>query len=207
MRGSWFDRSWFFPAVIASFVAGNAFDLFGTYLYQPDFEHESNPLYILLKPYGLKLNWPAVIAGKAGVCVICALGLALFLERRRRYYPERPATFRELMTHFFYGRPLGWIESCFKLPRTWTPTLLVIAPIASLGGPYYAYLGYGNLASKYGWWQLGGFWSGRFWWDYGLFVFLTIVIIGFVWLLWQDFQAEQIPAGRATDNAGMAEEP
>jgi hypothetical protein len=193
MRRSWFDHPWFFPAVIASYAAGNAFDLFGTYLNQPNFEYEANHLYVLLKPYGLRLNWPAVIAGKAIICGLCALGLALFLGRRRRYYPERPATFRELITHFFYGRPLGWIESCYKWPRSLTPSLLAIAAVVCLAGPYYAYLGYGNLASKYGWWQLGGFWSGRFWWDYGLFVFYPIAIAGFFRLLWLDFREKQAP--------------
>jgi ABC-type Fe3+-siderophore transport system permease subunit len=193
MRRSWFDRPWFFPSVIAGFVAGNVFDLFGTYVYQPDFEQEVNPLYILLKPYGLRLNWPGVIAGKAIVCGLCALGLALFLGRRRRYYPEHPASFRVLMTQYFYGRPLGWIESCYKLPRSWIPTLLAAAAVSSLAGPYYAYLGYANLASKYGWWQLGGFWYGRFWWNYGLFIAMTLAIVAFCWLLWRDFQAAPAP--------------
>jgi hypothetical protein len=192
MRGSWLDRSWFFPVVIASLVAGHAFDLLGTYLYQPDFAHESNHLYTLLKPYGLRLNWPLVIAGKAVFCGLWALGLALFLKRRRQYYPKRPATFRVLMTQFFYGRPLGWFENFFKLPRSWTPGLLGISVIVCLGGPYYAYLGYANLASKYDWWRLGGFWYGRFWWDHGLFIALALDIALFCWLLWRDFQAEDL---------------
>jgi hypothetical protein len=189
MRRSWFDRPWFFPVVMASLVAGNAFDLFGTYVYQPDFEQEANHLYTLLKPYGLRLNWPMVIAGKAIFCGLCGLGLALFLKRRRRYYPERPATFRVLMTQFFYGRPLGWIESFFKLPKSWLPGLLGVSVVVSLTGPYYAYLGYANLASEYGWWRLGGFWYGRFWWDYGIFIALTLATATFCWLLWRDFQA------------------
>jgi hypothetical protein len=193
MRGSWFDRPWFFPAMIASLVAGNAFDLFGTYVSQPNFEQEANPFYVLLKPYGLRLNWPAVIAGKVIFCGLCALGLALFLGRRRRYYPERPASFRVLMTQFFYGRPLSWFETCYKWPRSLVPSLLAAAPLVGLAGPYYAYLGYGNLASKYGWWQLGGFWYGRFWWDYGLFVFFPIAITLFCWLLWRDFHAGDAP--------------
>src|ERR1700730_2907070 len=94
MRRSWFDRPWFFPVVVTSFVAGNAFDLFGTYVYQPHFEHEANPLYITLQPYGLRLNWPMVIVGKALICVVAAYGLSLFLKSRRRFYPERPSTFR-----------------------------------------------------------------------------------------------------------------
>ena len=129
MRGSWFDRPWFYPAAIASFVAGNAFDLVGTYVYQPHFEHESNPIYLTLQPYGLRLSWPMVIAGKAIVCLLCAYGLHLFLILRRRYYPQHRGTFRELITHFIYGRPLVWIESCFKLPRSLAPSAyLPISP-------------------------------------------------------------------------------
>lgn len=193
MQRSWFDRPWFFPAVMAVFIAGNAFDLIGTYIYQPDFEFEANPLYLLLKPYGLRLNWPGVIAGKVAVCMLCGLGLAWFLGRRRRYYPRWPASFREFFTHYFYGRPLGWVESCFKLPWSLVPSLLAVAPVLALAGPYYAYLGYQNLASKYGWWQPGGFWYGRFWWDYGFFIGFAFAMASFCWLLWQDFRAGTPP--------------
>jgi hypothetical protein len=188
MRDSWFSRSLFYPAVLSSFVAGNAIDLVGTYVYQPHFEHEANHLYVLLQPYGLRLTWPMVITGKVIVCLACAGGLRLFLIRRRRYYPEQSATFREFLTTFIFGRPLGWIESCFKLPRSLEPSFVAVAAVWSFGGPYFAYLGYGNLASHYGWWQLGGFWAGRFWVDWSTIIWLVIAIAIICWQLWRDFQ-------------------
>jgi hypothetical protein len=129
-----------------------------------------------------------VITGKVIVCLLWASGLRLFLSRRRRYYPRHPATFRELIAHFFYGRPLGWIESWYKLPRSVAPSAMTLGAVLSLGGPYFAYLGYQNLAAKYGWWQLGGIWAGRYWLDWGLVVWMSLAIIWFCWQLWPDFQ-------------------
>ena len=189
MAGSWFDRPWFFPTVIAALIVGGAFDLFGTFIYQPDFEHEANPISLTLRPYGLRLNWPMVIVGKALVCIVCACGLRLFLKRRRHYYPPHGGNFRESITYFFYGRSLGWFESLYRWPRSLTPAALSILAIWSLGGPYFTYLGYGNLASKYGWWQLGGIWVGRYWIDWSLPLWLSVECSFLFWQLWRDFQA------------------
>ena len=188
MNGSYFDRPWFYPAAIAILVAGHAFDLFGTYVYQPHFEHEVNPIYLTLRPYGLTLNWPMVLTGKTLICLLSAWGLYLFLRRQRLYYPRYPATFRELITHFIYGRPLGWIESGFRLPRSVVPTVLTLLAAEALSGPYLAYLGYGNLASKYGWWQPGGFWAGRYWIDWAVLIWVPLVFSGLGSQLWRDFQ-------------------
>jgi len=188
MRTSWLDRPWFYPIVVASFILGNAIDLFGTYLHQPNFEHEANWLYVTLKPYGLRLNWLLVIAGKTLICVLAPAGLLLFLRLRRRYYPAQRTTFRAFATHFLYGRPLGWTECNDRLPHSATPAVLTLLAIWCLGGPYLAYLGYGNLASKYGWRQLPGFSIGPYWIEWILIIWVPLSIAFLFWLLWDDFQ-------------------
>jgi len=188
MQPSWLDRPWFYPIVVATFILGNAFDLFGTYIYQPDFEYEVNPLYVALKPYGLRLNWPLVIAGKILICALAAAGLFLFLRLRRRYYPAQPTTFRAFATHFLYGRPLAWTECNYRLPYSATPAVLTLLAIWCLSGPYLAYLGYGNLASKYGWWQLPGFSVGPYWVEWILIIWVPLSFAFLFWLLWDDVQ-------------------
>jgi hypothetical protein len=127
----------FFPLVVASLVAGNAFDLIGTYVYQPHFQHENNPIHTLLRRHGYSPGWAAVIAAKLGVCIVFAIGLRQFLRKRRDYYRSPPASFREFITQFFYGRPLGWLQTCYRIPR-FLPTLLFCFAMMSLAGPYYA---------------------------------------------------------------------
>ena len=86
MRGAILAQPWFYPTVIVSFMIGNALDLVGTYISQPNFEHEGNWLYVTLKPYGLRLTWPLVILGKVLVSVFVAAFLALFLKTRQQYF-------------------------------------------------------------------------------------------------------------------------
>src|SRR5262245_19873290 len=140
---SWLDRRFFFPVVAIVLFFGHAFDLVGTYVYQPKFEHEVNPIYLSLKPYGLTLNWPMVIAGKAIFFVLTVVGLWVFLRRRRRYYPSEASTFREMFSYFLYGRSISWIEMLYRWPYSLTPTLLFVLASMSFAGPYYACLGYG----------------------------------------------------------------
>jgi len=47
------------------------------------------------------------------------------------------------------------------MPR-FRPVLLLGFAIWSLAGPYYAFLGYDNLAEEYGWRSLGELWLGSF---------------------------------------------
>lgn len=189
MPRSWFDRPWFAPAAIAASFAGNAFDLWGTYLHQPRFEHEANPLVVALEPYGYRPTWGPVIAAKLALWLAGSVGLVQFLRRRRGYYPDPPANFREFLTHTFYGRKLGWAESFVKAPRSIGPAVWATLAMLCLSGPYFAYLGYGNLAAERGWWRPGGFAAGRYWFDWGQVAWLAALFPGFAWLLWRDFRA------------------
>jgi len=177
----------FFPIVVVSLVAGNAFDLIGTYVHQRDLQHEGNPIYSFLRRHGYSPGWPEVITAKLGVCVICAIGLRQFLRRRRDYYRPPPAPFREFITHFYYGRPLGWFQTFYRLPR-FLPTLLGFFAILSVAGPYYAFLGYDNLAAEYGWPSLGGFWVGSLWVDYGVVIWAIFAFAWLCWEMWRDSQ-------------------
>jgi hypothetical protein len=80
MRRSCLSQSMFFPIVVASLVAGNAFDLIGTYVHQPDLQHEGNPIHSLLRRHGYSPGWPKVIAAKlasaSSARLVCASSCA-----------------------------------------------------------------------------------------------------------------------------------
>jgi len=187
MRHSWLSRSKFFPIAVASLVGGSALDLIGTYVYQPDFQYENNPIYAFLRQHGYSPGWPEVIAAKLGVCVIFAIGLRQFLRKRRDYYRPRPSSFREFTTHFFFGRPLPWLQTFYRIPR-FLPTLIYFVAVCSLSGPYCAFLGYDNLAGKYGWRSLGGFWLGSTWIHYGVIIWAVLASAWLCWDMWRDYQ-------------------
>ncbi|MFN9719688.1 MAG: hypothetical protein ACK58L_13390 [Planctomycetota bacterium] len=187
MRKSVLEQSWFYLAVIFSFAAGHCIDLLGTWLYQPDFEHEVNPLYLTLKPYGVRPTWTVVICGKVLTVLLAVISVYYFRSYRRACYPDSGGDFRSFTTHFFYGRVLTWKEALWRIPLV-RPTLLMILMSWSLGGPYYAWLGYENLAYKYGWWTLGGFWIGSYWFTWGLFICVATVLPMCLLLLFRDYQ-------------------
>ncbi len=177
----------FFPIVVASLVAGNAFDLIGTYVHQPDLQHEGNPIHAFFRRHGYSPGWPEVIGAKVGVCIICTIGLRQFLRKRRDYYRSPPASFREFITQFFYGRPLGWFQTFYRIPRL-LPTLLGCFAIWSVAGPYYAFLGYDNLAAQYGWPSLSGFSVGSLWVDYGVLIWVILACAWLCWDMWRDYR-------------------
>jgi len=188
---SWLEHPSFFPGVVSTLIVGHAFDLVGTYAYQPNFEHEVNPIYITLKPYGLTLSWPKVIAAKTVYCVLTVCALVFALRKRRRYYPDSTGSFRESFTHFLYGRPITWSETLYRSPKSFVPTLLFVFIAISFSGFYGAYLGYDNLAAKYGWPSLGGFYIGRYWIDYCNLFILPASVVFTVVLLWDDIRFSQ----------------
>jgi hypothetical protein len=102
MSRSSLSKAWFFPFVVTALFAGHAFDLIGTYGYQPNFEYESNPIFRIARRLGYTPSWPTVILIKTGICVVCAIGLRQFLGERRRYYRAPPTSFRQFITHFLY---------------------------------------------------------------------------------------------------------
>jgi hypothetical protein len=177
----------FFPAVVASLVVGNALDLIGTYVHQPGFQHENNPIHAFLRQHGYSPGWPEVIVAKLGLCVIVAIGLRQFLRRRRDYYPP-PGSFREFVTRFFYGRSLSWLQTFYRMPR-FLPVLLFCLAVCSLSGPYFAFLGYDNLAGEYGWRSLGGFWLGATWINYGVIIWVILSCTWLCWDMWRDSQS------------------
>lgn len=182
------SRPYFFPLVAATLLLGNAADLVGTYINQPNFEHEGNPLYRWLTGLGYEIDWPEVIAGKASFCLAGLWALRLFLGGRRRYYPSTPMPFREFTTTFLYGRPLSWLETSYRWPARWQPFLLTIGAVAALSGPYMAYLGYQNLANHYDWWRMPYFFVGQLAVN-SLLIPATLLTCAFVaWLLWDDYR-------------------
>ncbi len=185
-RSCWLTWPPFFLFTVTTLFIGHAFDLWGTYVAQPNFENEANWIYTFLKPYGFVLTWPLVIATKLVWCVAVSIGLIVFLTHRRKYYPIQAESFREFITHYFYGRSLTWFETTFKLPR-FAPVGLFLFAFAAISGPYFIFLGYDNLAVQDDLWRFGGIWLGRYWLDWSG-IYWTMAATGIVfWLLWRDF--------------------
>src|SRR4051794_30701847 len=90
---SWLARPGLLPLAGAALLVGNALDLIGTRLAQPNFENEANWVYQGLKAQGIAARWPVVIVAKFSVAVLFLLGLRLFLRYRRRYYPPAGTNF------------------------------------------------------------------------------------------------------------------
>jgi hypothetical protein len=187
MKRSWLSKHWFYPLVVITLVAGNVLDLFGTYLWQPLDSPPDRAVPMLLERHGHVLVWSPAIVVKILVCIVCAFGLRQFLHLRRVFYPERDQSFRVFLTHFFYGRGLGWVESCFQVPLV-APALMWCCSVLSLGGPLYAYMGYGHLAAKCGWWRLSGFRFGPFWFDAAVILLVLGPMIWLCWQMWQDYR-------------------
>lgn len=179
-RSSFLASPKFFSFAIVFLVAGHAFDLLGTYLAQPNFEVENNVLYRWLVTNDYKPGWPEVIMAKTVFCLFFGWTLRLFLIRRRAYYPPPGANLREFLTTFFYNRSLPWMQTLYSFPRDWRPTLLFCGAVIALSGLYPLYLGYSNLAWKYGWWRMSN--------DY--VVGISVATCAVAWLireLWRDY--------------------
>jgi hypothetical protein len=188
VRTSWLGCPAFVPAAAMTLLLGNALDLLGTRAAQPNFENEANVVYQALKSHGIAVGWPAVITAKLAVTVLFVLGLCLFLRLRRRYYPPDGCGFREFITTFLYQRPLGWVETLYRLPRNIRPSLLFAAAGAALSGPYYAYLGYENIAVDRGWWVAPSFHIGPVWVD-GFVIPYTLAVAAWLsYQLWLDYR-------------------
>ncbi len=188
-KSSLLSRPAFLPVAVGVLILGNMLDLIGTYIVQPHFENEANLTYNALKAHGIYLGWSGAILGKIFVCLVGAWALRLFLIRRRAYYPAGSADFREFITQLFWGRPLSWAETFYRWPRSWRPTFLTLGALFCLAGPYYAYLGYENLAVTYGWWYAPWFNVGRLELDMLLVVFLPALLVWLCWLLWEDYRS------------------
>jgi hypothetical protein len=91
----------FLSGAVAVLILGSILDLLGTYIAQPHFENESNPIHSFLTRRGIDLGWPGAFLGKALYCIVFAYALRLFLIQRNALYPARGANFREFITHFF----------------------------------------------------------------------------------------------------------
>lgn len=191
------SHPWFFPVVALLLALGNACDLLGTYAAQPHFEDEANPLYGALLARGYDFGWPGAILGKTLFCLVILWVLRVFLARRRSYYPPPGMGGRAFWTHFLYKRSLTWAQTLYRLPRDWRPMLLFAGSVVALGGPYYAFLGYTNWATKYGWWRPAGFWLGGVWIESAIFVWLAVAIGVLCGLVWQDYRLSGAGAGDA----------
>ena len=196
MRGAILAKPWFYPTVLITFVIGNALDLIGTYVSQPNFENEANWIYVTLKPYGLRLTWPLVVTGKILLSVFVAAILAVFLKTRQQYYPSAGGGFREFFTHFFYTRSLSWWQTNYTIPRI-KPVFLYAFFYLSLGGAYFAVLGYENLAVKYSWWWWGGVWLGNYWLGWSIVAYALLAIPLSLWLLFEDYRKLDVHCDQA----------
>jgi hypothetical protein len=189
MRKSWHAHRFFWPIAVTAYVLGNAFDMVGTYINQPHFEHEGNPIYLFLKSHGYTTGWAEAILGKSFCCVLAAVGLRQFIRRRRTYYPPAAVNFGKAVGCFFYGRSHRWYQTFYRLPRL-SRLLLGYLAWESLGAPYYVYLGYDNLTGKYSglpkwdWFYVGSVWVAPYLVLGAIWYAMTLAWL--VWDTWRD---------------------
>lgn len=189
VQSSWLASPRFFPMMAVILVVGHTCDLIGTYIGQPNLETEANWIYRAFHSFGYRPGFGWFIAGKVAATVLGLFLLRLFLNKRRSYYPSGATSFRDFILGFLYQRRLTWIQSLYSLPRDWRPLLLYCGAFMGLGGPYYIYLGYENLAVGHGWWTAPDFYIGRISVDSFAIVFVCAVIAVVTWQLWVDYQA------------------
>jgi hypothetical protein len=184
------SRPAFFPLAVGLLVVGHVLDLAGTYRAQPNFEFEANWLYRLLLSWGIYLGWPGAILGKALSALLMAAALQAALRHRRSFYPAAQGTFGEFLTSFFLGRPLPWAETAYRgrCPRHWLAAMVVVGLTVGVSGPYFAYLGYSNVAATYGWWRAPGFWVGGAWIELPLVLYALLAPAWAVHQLWLDYR-------------------
>ena len=195
MSNSWLAHPRFFLVTMTALVLGNLFDMAGTYLCQPHFEAEGNPIHLMLARRGYAVGWVVVVTAKMAWCLFCGLGMRQFLRRRHVFYPACAPSFREFIGHFFWGRPLSWLETFYRVPR-FLPSMLSTVAIIYLLTPIFFYDGYANFASKYGWWRLSGYWFRGFWIDSAVLIGVPSITGFFLFLIWQDFRSIQSKAGK-----------
>lgn len=179
----------FFPWVVAILIIGNACDLLGTYIGQPHFENEANPVHNFLLSHGYYFGWPGAILGKTLVCLLFAWGLRLFLVHRHQYYPPSNIPKGKFLSAYLYGRPLILVQQLYSLPRNYRPGFYFIGAACALSGPYSIYLGYENLAVTYGWWRMPFFILGQNWIDSGAIVFVLLIVFWLKQQMWNDSQS------------------
>lgn len=175
-------RPRFLGWVAGLLVAGNAVDLIGTRIGQPNFEIEANPVYRWLLAHGYQAGWPEAIVAKALVVLLLIWGSRAFLAKRREWYPDEPCTFGQLFVYITHGR------YCSSWRLLWSPgnparTLLIaLAAVACTSWLYMAYLGYENVATWTAWPVGGGRWLGPLYIPYSMLAFIPL---GLAWFGWQ----------------------
>ena len=174
-------------------ASAHAFDLLGTYLYQPDFEHEVNPIYRFLVSRGIDVGWREAILGKTMFTLVTGLMLWYFVKRRKRYYPASGSDFRVFITTYVYGRPLSWLQSLYCLPNKWGGFLLYPCGMMPFLSLYMFYLGYGNMAAKYGWPDIPSLRVGYDWLDLTMIVFASAVVLVPGWQMWIEYRSMPLP--------------
>lgn len=184
------SKSWFFSVAVVTIVAAHMFDLLGTYKYQPNFEHEVNPVYNFLVDRGYEVGWPQAFAGKSIVIIGTVLMLRAFVRGRSRYYPEPGQDCRVFITTFVFGRPLSWVKTLYCLPTKWGGFWMLLCGTFVFATPYMFVFGYNNLAGEYGWLYVGYPLMGSHWLDLILILYAVAVLFFTVRQLWVDYNSQ-----------------
>jgi len=182
------SRARIFAFMLAVSVVGNALDLIGTYIAQPTLATEGNPIYRLLTARGVHVTWPMVFLGKSVVIAAAAWLTTICFRIVPRNYPEPGASLGEFFKHTFNRKDVSILRSLFSLSKTRIGTLTLIGPSVLLAGPYYVYLGYGNLAWLYRWPDFSALHIGFVRLDPIVFVCAIGAFWGAVYLMWLDYR-------------------
>lgn len=188
-RASLMGHPAFFKLLLLILLLGHLADLAGAWLWPPTGSAARDPqLSLVASRRAYDSGWSTIIIGKAIVCLLCGLGARQFLLLRHRWYPARGGSFREFITGLFFGAPMSWLESLFRVPKL-NVSFLAICLLGCWSGPYFLYLGYQYPAARYGWLWLGGAWWRGWWIDYGLLAWILPALGWVLYLLWDDYRS------------------
>ena len=190
MKGPLISQRWFFAASVAVMAASHAFDLFGTYLYQPNFEHEVNPFYRFLDSRGFDVGWREAILGKTLFTLVTGLMLWDFVKRRKKYFPPPGSDFVAFNMMFMFGRTFRGLEYIYALPKRLGGSWLYLCGTLPFLSIYTFALGYDNIAAKYGWPEVPSVRLGYDWLDLTLVLFAVAVFCVPAWQLWAEYRLE-----------------
>ena len=191
-------RPGFLGKAVLLLAAGNLIDVIGTYAAQPELDLEGNAMFLLARSLGLELGWPHLLGIKLLGIALLSAALRSLLVRRHGFYPMRGSvlTLRAFMRHLLHG------ESDRPDPRRRAFRGMFVGSVLALCGPYFAYLGYQNLAAVNNWWMIPVVGAGGVWLDMGAVTFGTGAALTLSLLLWQDYRTAAVP-GPARSAVGV----
>lgn len=174
-------------------IACHASDLIGTYIAQPSFQQARDPIYLIVKGRESHLDWLSFILIKVGLILTGAVLTWIWVKVSRKFYPDPGESIGKFYVHTYYQRDISLLQSLLSMPKKFTPGLLLLGPVFLLVSPYYAVLGYEQLAPIYGWPMLAPIRISGVFADWSLLPIAVVAYIVAVYIAFLDYRATTAP--------------